>query len=70
MNDAELTDWLGLTPDEAAIIIPTLTPEKRAIYEHMHEKYMEIMLWQAGVSPFPDGVIVDGPRQIRKDRRK
>lgn len=65
MTDEQMADWLGLNADEATKILPKLTPEKRAAYEHMHEKYMEVMLWQAGVAPFPDGVIIDGPRQIR-----
>lgn len=65
MSDAELAEWLGLTAAEAAVIIPKLTPEKRAMYERMQAKYVEVMLWQEGVAPFPDGVLIDGPRQIR-----
>jgi hypothetical protein len=65
LPDIELADFLGLNADEAAKILPNLTPEKRAAYEHMHDKYMQIMLWEEGVAPFPDGAIVDGPRQIR-----
>lgn len=66
MTDKELQEALGLSDDEAKVIIPKLTPEKRAAYEALHVKYVEIMLWEQGVSPLPAGVIVCGPRQIRR----
>lgn len=63
MTDDELAAWLNLTPAEAAIIIPKLTPERRATYERMAGVYNEVVLWEAGVGPLPAGVIVCRPRR-------
>jgi hypothetical protein len=65
VNDEELAKWLNITPEEAAVIIPRLTPERRAAYERMYDTYNEIVLWEAGVGPPPDGVIMCGPKQVR-----
>jgi hypothetical protein len=69
MSDAELAEFLGLTEDEAAIIIPKLTPERRAGFEHMASIYAEIQLWEASVGPKPAGVFLCGPKQIRRAGR-
>lgn len=65
MTDAELADFLCLSPDEAAIIVPRLTPKKCALYRRMAEVEGEIMLWQAGVGKMPEGVILCGRKQIK-----
>lgn len=68
MSDLELAKFLGVGWVEGAIIIPALTPRKRAAYERMAEVCDEIDLWQAGVGPKPSGVILCGPKQIRGAR--
>lgn len=58
MSDAELGAFLGLTPAEAVIAVPKITPEKRALYERMADVYLELQLWEACLGPKPQGVIV------------
>lgn len=65
LTDAELTEFLALTPEEAAIIFAKITPEKRAVWERMAEVYGEIVLWEAGVGRKPSGVILCGKQQVR-----
>lgn len=65
MTDRELEEYLCLTPEEGAVIIPRLSPEKRAAYEMLAAKEWEIVLWQQGVAPFPEGVLVDTDRTVR-----
>jgi len=48
--------WLGAS----------LTGAKRASLERLIEVGRELALWEAGVGPKPAGVIVCGPKQIRK----
>lgn len=70
MTDADLCAFLGLTPAEGSTVIPRLTPERRAVYERMAEVCDEIHMWEAGVGPKPTGVILCGPKQIRKAGRQ
>ena len=61
MNDAELAEFLGLArikPEERDTIMASITPEERAMYEHMHQVEADLVLWQNGVGPKPEGVIV------------
>lgn len=60
MDDASLAVFLGLNEDEARIIIPDLTPERRALYERMADVCVDLSM---GVTP--PGVIV-----CRDHRRK
>jgi hypothetical protein len=53
MDDASLAAFMALSDEEAAIIIPGLSPEKRAVFERMAEVVADINL---GV--VPEGVIV------------
>ncbi len=64
MTDEELAGFLCLTPEEAKIIIPTLTPEKRAVFDKM----LDICMWDAGMIPLPDGVLVDTVRSTKRRR--
>lgn len=68
MTDAELAAYLHLTPAEAAIVIPKLTPEKRAVYERMKEVEIEVALWMEGLGPKPQGVLIDTERSTRRRR--
>ena len=68
MSDAELAAFLGISdlPAETRVaFIAGLTPERRALFDRMHDLEGEIMLWQAGVGKKPEGVILCGRKQIR-----
>lgn len=65
MTDRELEAYLNLTPEEGAIIIPRMTPERRATYERMARVEAEVVLWQNGVGPKPEGVLLDFDRTVR-----
>jgi hypothetical protein len=63
MTDAELAEFL--TPDDVALglkIVGRMTLEKRATYERMSSVVDEIALWEAGLGPKPQGVIMTTPR--------
>lgn len=49
MNDQELTEYLNLTPADAAIVIPKLTPQRRATYDRMKQLELEFDLWLIGL---------------------
>ena len=66
MTDAELTDYLHLSPEEAAIVLPQLTPERRALYTLMKQVELEAALWSEGLGPKPAGVLVDTQRSVRR----
>lgn len=66
MTDAEVMGFLGLTPAEAVIVLPKITPEQRAAISRMRKAEADISLWMAGVGPKPPGVLVDGPRRRRR----
>lgn len=63
MTDEQLTAYLHLTSTEAAIIIPKLTAERRAVYDRMASLETEIFLWQNGLGPKPTDVLMDFPRK-------
>lgn len=65
MTDTELAEYLHLTPAEAAIVIPKLTPEKRAVYDRMKQVEIEAALWADGLGPKPQGVLIDTERSTR-----
>ena len=66
MTDAELADYLHLTPAEAAIVLPKLTAERRALYDRMKQVEIEAELWAAGLGPKPHGVLIDTERSTRR----
>jgi hypothetical protein len=68
MNDAELTEYLHLSSEEAARYIPKLTPEKRALFDRMKQVEIEAALWVNGVGPKPEGVLIDTERDIKRRR--
>jgi hypothetical protein len=57
MDNESLAVFLGLTEEEAAIIIPKLTAKERALYERMADVCADLNM---GV--IPEGVIVCHPR--------
>jgi hypothetical protein len=68
MTDAELTEYLHLTPAEAAIVIPKLTPDRRAVYDRMKQVEIDAALWAEGLGPKPRGVMIDTERSTRRRR--
>lgn len=68
MTDAELAEYLNITSAEAAVIIPKLSPQKRAVYDRMAQVEVEAKLWMAGVGPKPQGVLIDTERDIERRR--
>lgn len=65
MSDAELATFLGLDGMDGfsvARVIRTITPAKRAVYEKMRD----VELWDKGLGPLPDGVMVDRDRKRRR----
>jgi hypothetical protein len=68
MTDTELADYLHLTPAEAAVVIPKLTPELRAVYDRMKEVEIEAALWLEGLGPKPQGVLIDTDRSTKRRR--
>lgn len=65
MTDAELAEYLHLTPSEAEIVIPKLTPQRRAVYDRMKRVEIEAALWAEGLGPKPQGVLIDTERSTR-----
>lgn len=63
MNDEQLAAFIGVTMEQLPLL--KITPEKRAVYDKM----FEVELWDKGLGPLPEGVIVCGPRQIREGKR-
>jgi hypothetical protein len=68
MTDSELAEYLHLTPAEAAIVIPKLTPERRAVYDRMKQVEIDAALWVEGLGPKPQGVLIDTERSTRRRR--
>ena len=68
MTDDELATGMHLSADEAAIIIPKLTPEKRAAYERMIKFADDWNLYAAGFGPRPTGALVDTERSTKRRR--
>lgn len=66
MTDAELAAYLHLSAAEAAIIIPKITPQKRALYARMQDVEREAALWVAGAGPKPQGVLIDTDRSTAR----
>lgn len=66
MTDQELAEYLHLTPAEAAIVIPKLSPAKRAVYDRMKQVEIEAALWADGLGPKPTGVLIDTERSTRR----
>lgn len=59
MNDDELIDFLCIRDEpQRDKILAGITPEQRAAYEHMREVCFDIELWEAGIGPKPQGVIL------------
>jgi hypothetical protein len=66
MTDAELAEYLHLSPAEAGVVIPQLAPERRALYARMKQVEIEAELWAEGLGPKPTGVLIDTERSVRR----
>lgn len=59
MTDLELAKFLGIADDERwPRAIAKLDPKKRAAYERMADVCIEVELYEAGLGPKPQGVIL------------
>ena len=63
-----LARYLNLTPEEAAKVIPKLSPEKRAAYMRLGKFGDDWNEYAAGVGPRPTGALVDTERSTKKRR--
>lgn len=68
MTDEELAEYLRLTPAEFAIVLPKLSPQRRATYNRMKQIEIDLGLWEAGIGPKPQDVMVDTVRRTRRRR--
>lgn len=62
MTDAELAAFLGIgkeDPEKVARVIASLTSQKRATYERMAQVERELQLYEQGLGPKPQGVMID-----------
>ncbi len=62
MTDEQLAAFLNLNPAEAAIVLPKLSPERRATYDRMQQVAIEAELFAQGLGPRPQGVLIDFDR--------
>ena len=70
MTDAELADFCGVPANDPLRekFIQTLTPEKRGLFERMASIEIEVRLWQEGLGPKPQGVLIDTVRDTKRRR--
>jgi hypothetical protein len=70
LTDEEMATFLGLSPEEEKRVefVKYLSPEKRALFERMAGLEMELQLWQDGLGPKPQGVLIDTERSTRRRR--
>lgn len=70
MTDEEMATFLGLRPEEEKRVefVKHLSPEKRALFERMAGLEMELKLWQDGLGPKPQGVLIDTEHSTARRR--
>lgn len=68
MTDEQMADFLGFAKDEPKRILAVqkLAPEKRALFERMATVEVELDLWQQGLGPKPQGVLIDTERSTKR----
>ncbi len=67
MTDAELTAYLGLTPEEGELS-RAKDPDGWERYRRVATVFQDVELWDKGLGPLPPGVIACGPKQVRGAR--
>lgn len=70
MTDEEMATFVGLSPEEENRVgfVRGLSPERRELFERMASIEMELKLWQDGLGPKPQGVLIDTERSTRRRR--
>lgn len=70
MTDEEMAMFVGLSSEEENRVgfVKGLSPEKRALFERMASLEIEVRLWQDGLGPKPQGVIIDTERSTKRRR--
>lgn len=66
MTDVELADYLHLSPEEAIIVLPKMSPGKRELYGRMKQVEIDATLWAEGLGPKPAGVLIDTERSTKR----
>lgn len=66
MTDAELAEYLHLTPSEAQIVIPKLSVSRRALHDRMKQVEIAAALRSEGLGPKPQGVLIDTERSTKR----
>lgn len=68
MTDEELGAelWPDGSPEDQLKLGASMKDEKRAVYERLITVGHELTLWEAGIGPKPAGIIVCGPKQVRR----
>lgn len=60
MTDLELAQGLGIADHpEWRRAVASFTPEKRVAYERLLQVGFELTLWEKGLGPLPEGVLID-----------
>lgn len=71
MTDEQLAKFVGITEMSAevqALFIEKLPPEKRALFDRMANLEIELDLWQQGLGPKPQGVLIDTAKSCLRRR--
>lgn len=64
MTDDQLKQYLGIANHpKAQKVVDALTANQRATYERMANIEIEVALWQDGLGPKPQGVLMDFDRK-------
>lgn len=64
LSDEQLIKFLGIDGNPMAqAVVDALSPQKRALYDRMATIEIELDLWQQGLGPKPQGVLVDFDRK-------
>jgi len=67
MTDEEIAKYTGLYPDPRwPQAVKKFTPEQRAAFERMAGLEVELALWQDGLGPKPQGVLIDTVRDTKR----
>jgi hypothetical protein len=60
LDDAEAAEFMGLTPEQAAVILPKLPQRYRDMVDTMADAERRLLLWQKGLGPRPTDMIICG----------
>lgn len=71
MTDEQMAEYLGLKGHPKMLaVVRNLSPQRRRLYERMAEVEVEIELYEAGLAPKPQGVILTYRKAKRRAARR